>query len=76
MEEIAQKENVYIENTIAIGDGSNDLLMMEAAGFGIAFNAKPIVQLKAPSKINTDTLETVLYVLGYTDQEIEELLNQ
>lgn len=75
LKEIAEKENVPIEATIAIGDGSNDLLMMASAGFGIAFNAKPIVQLKAPSKINTRTLETVFYVLGYTDQEIEKLVS-
>lgn len=73
LQEIAKQEGVDIEGTIAIGDGSNDLLMMASAGFGIAFNAKPIVQLKAPSKINTPTLETVFYVLGYTDEEIKEL---
>lgn len=74
LKEIAEAEKVPLERVVAVGDGSNDLLMMEAAGFGIAFNAKPIVQLKAPSKINTPTLKTVLYVLGYTDTEIESLI--
>lgn len=74
LKEIAEKENVPLEKAVAVGDGSNDLLMMAAAGFGIAFNAKPIVQLKAPSKINTPTLQTVLYVLGYNDEEIKKLV--
>lgn len=73
LQEIAEKENVPLEKVVAVGDGSNDLLMMAAAGFGIAFNAKPIVQLKAPSKINTPSLQTVLYILGYNDEEIKKL---
>lgn len=63
--EIAQKENIPIELTVAVGDGSNDLKMMDRAGFGIAFSAKPIVQAKAPSRLNTGNLADILYILGY-----------
>lgn len=73
--EIAAKEHVDLSNVIAVGDGSNDLPMMGVAGFGIAFNAKPIVQQKAPSRINTGCLKDVLYILGYTDHEQSELVN-
>ena len=64
-------ENYFpIAKTIAVGDGSNDLLMMKAAGFGIAFNAKPAVQAAAPARLNSHTLRDILHVLGYTRGEI------
>lgn len=74
LSEIALKENVPLSNVIAVGDGSNDLPMMATAGFGIAFNAKPIVQQKAPSRINTRSLQDILYILGYNDSEQEKLI--
>ncbi|KAF5097602.1 hypothetical protein D0Z03_001376 [Geotrichum reessii] len=75
LQEIAQKEGVPLTRVVAVGDGSNDLVMMGIAGFGIAFNAKPMVQKKAPSRINTPSLETILYILGYNEKDQEKLLS-
>ena len=72
--ELAEKNSVPVERIIAVGDGSNDLPMMEAAGLGIAFNAKPKVQAAAPSGLNSSSLVDVLHILGYTRQEIDESL--
>ncbi len=57
--------------TIAIGDGANDLDMLSAAGLGIAFNAKPIVQQAADTAVNVPYLDTVMYLLGISREEIE-----
>jgi phosphoserine phosphatase len=57
--------------TIAIGDGANDLDMLSAAGLGIAFNAKPLVQEAADTAVNVPYLDTVLYLLGISREEIE-----
>ncbi|RLV96027.1 Phosphoserine phosphatase [Spathaspora sp. JA1] len=73
--EIAGKHGIDPKDAIAIGDGANDLKMMAAAGFGIAWNAKPKVQLEAPGCLNTESLQDVLYILGYDDSEIEKLIN-
>ncbi|KEQ66843.1 phosphoserine phosphatase serb [Aureobasidium melanogenum CBS 110374] len=73
---IAEKEGIPLENVIAVGDGSNDLLMMHQAGLGIAFNAKPKVQLQAPTKINGSSLLDVAYILGCTVEEVTEILRQ
>lgn len=74
LQEIAAKENVPLEQVVAVGDGSNDLVMMSVAGFGVAFNAKPVVQKKAPGKINDPSLQTILYILGYTEEQQKELV--
>lgn len=57
--------------TIAIGDGANDLDMLSAAGLGIAFNAKPLVQQQAHTSVNVPYLDTVMYLLGISREEIE-----
>jgi phosphoserine phosphatase len=57
--------------TIAIGDGANDLDMLAAAGLGIAFNAKPLVQQAAHTAVNVPYLDTVMYLLGISREEIE-----
>lgn len=57
--------------TIAIGDGANDLDMLAAAGHGIAFNAKPVVQAAADSALNVPYLDTVLYLMGISREEVE-----
>jgi len=57
--------------TIAIGDGANDLDMLSAAGLGIAFNAKPLVQEAAHTAVNVPYLDTVMYLLGISREEIE-----
>jgi len=57
--------------TIAIGDGANDLDMLNTAGLGIAFNAKPVVRAAAPNAVNVPYLDAVMYLLGISREEIE-----
>jgi phosphoserine phosphatase len=56
---------------IAIGDGANDLDMLNAAGLGIAFNAKPMVRDQADTSVNVPYLDTILYLLGISREDIE-----
>ena len=72
LKEFASLENVSPGNTIAIGDGANDLDMIAAAGLGIAFNAKPTVQAAAQSALNAPYLDSVLFILGINREDIEE----
>lgn len=72
--QLAAENGIPAERIIAVGDGSNDLPMMHAAGLGIAFNAKPKVQTAAPSRINTKGLLDVMHVLGYSSEEVEGML--
>ncbi|KAI9668335.1 MAG: hypothetical protein M1829_005539 [Trizodia sp. TS-e1964] len=95
MEKIAQREDIPLKQIIAVGDGANDLLMLRRAGLGVAFNAKPVLQLQAsyynkcpgmqmretrltkkqaPARINTLSLQDILFVLGYTRAEQDMLL--
>ena len=67
---IAQVETVNLAQTIAVGDGANDLPMISEAGLGIAFHAKPRVQANAKQSINTIGLDGVLYFLGFKDSYI------
>ena len=69
---IAQVEKVDIAQTIAVGDGANDLPMLSLAGLGIAFHAKPKVKENAQQSINTIGLDGVLYFLGFKDSYLEE----
>ena len=69
---IAQVEKVDIAQTIAVGDGANDLPMLSLAGLGIAFHAKPKVKENAQQAINTIGLDGVLYFLGFKDSYLEE----
>ncbi len=57
--------------TVAIGDGANDLDMLAAAGLGIAFNAKPVVQKAADTAVNVPYLDAILYLLGISREEVE-----
>ena len=72
LEEFAREFEIPLTRTIAIGDGANDLDMLDAAGLGIAFNAKPLVQAAADTTVNAPYLDSVLYLLGITREEIEE----
>ena len=72
LRDFAASENVNLAQTIAIGDGANDLGMLEIAGLGIAFNAKPAVRAAANSSINSPYLDSVLYLMGITRSEIED----
>ena len=69
---IAQVENVNIAQTIAVGDGANDLPMLSAAGLGIAFHAKPKVKATAGQSISTIGIDGVLYFLGFKDSFITD----
>ncbi|PQE06145.1 phosphoserine phosphatase protein [Rutstroemia sp. NJR-2017a BBW] len=71
--EIAKKENIALEQVVAIGDGANDLLMMKAAGLGVAWNAKPVVQMEAQARLNGETLLDLLHLFGLTAEEIQTL---
>ncbi|MFT7334928.1 MAG: phosphoserine phosphatase [Porticoccaceae bacterium] len=68
---IAKKEGIHINQTIAVGDGANDLPMLNLAGLGIAFHAKPTVKESASTSISSLGLDGVLYLLGYHDRHID-----
>ena len=72
LRQIATNEQVDIAQTIAVGDGANDLPMLATAGLGIAFHAKPKVTANAQQAINTIGLDGVLYFLGFKDSQLEE----
>ena len=72
LKDFAEIEKVSLANTIAIGDGANDLDMIATAGLGIAFNAKPTVQEVAQSALNAPYLDSVLFILGISREDIEE----
>lgn len=67
----AAAEGLTLAQTVAIGDGANDLDMLAAAGLGIAFNAKPVVRDAAHAALSVPFLDTVLFLLGITREEIE-----
>lgn len=67
----AAEAGVPLTATVAIGDGANDLDMLNAAGLGVAFNAKPVVREAADTAVNVPFLDTVLFLLGVTRDEIE-----
>ncbi|RYJ07205.1 MAG: phosphoserine phosphatase SerB [Actinomycetales bacterium] len=67
----AAEANISVKNTVAIGDGANDLDMLAAAGLGVAFNAKPVVRDQARTAVNVPYLDAIVYLLGITREEIE-----
>lgn len=69
---IAQVEKVNLAQTIAVGDGVNDLPMISEAGLGIAFHAKPRVVANAQQSINTMGIDGILYFLGFKDSYLGE----
>ena len=69
LESLAQTERIELDQVIAIGDGANDLDMLDRAGLGIAFNAKRIVQEQADYAINQPELSAILYLLGISESE-------
>ncbi|PKS09531.1 hypothetical protein jhhlp_004148 [Lomentospora prolificans] len=73
--EIAKREGIDTSQVIAVGDGANDLLMMAAAGLGVAWNAKPVVQMEASARLNSDNMLDLLYFFGFTAEE-HSLLSQ
>lgn len=71
LKEIARREGLALEQTIAVGDGANDLKMLATAGLGIAFRAKPLVRSQARHSISTLGLDAVLYLIGYRQVDLE-----
>nr|WP_242521578.1 phosphoserine phosphatase SerB [Motiliproteus sp. SC1-56] len=69
LREIAAREGVRLEQTIAVGDGANDLPMLSIAGLGIAFRAKPVVRESARHAISTLGLDGILYLIGFRDRD-------
>lgn len=69
---IAAKENIHLDQTIAVGDGANDLPMISLAGLGVAFHAKPVVREKAGNTITSVGLDGLLYLIGIHDREIRQ----
>jgi phosphoserine phosphatase len=67
----AAESGVAVGATVAIGDGANDLDMLSAAGLGIAFNAKPVVQRAADTAVNVPYLDAIVYLLGISREEVE-----
>ena len=68
---LAQVEKVDIRQTVAVGDGANDLPMLNIAGLGIAFHAKPKVKANAKQSLSNVGLDGILYFLGYRDSMLE-----
>ena len=69
--EFARAEGISLEQTVAIGDGANDLDMLAAAGLGIAFNAKPVVREAADTTLSFPYLDAILFVLGVRREDVE-----
>ena len=69
LEDIANKEEITLDQVVAIGDGANDLLMLDKAGLGIAFNAHKAVREKAGYNISQKNLDSIIYLLGISEKE-------
>lgn len=70
LEQIALREGLTLDQTIAVGDGANDLKMLAKAGLGIAFRAKPMVRAQARQAISTLGIDAVLYLIGYREADL------
>jgi phosphoserine phosphatase len=71
LREFAADIGVPLSAVVAIGDGANDLDMLNAAGLGIAYNAKPVLQEAADTAVNVPYLDAIMYILGISREEIE-----
>ncbi|NUR93909.1 MAG: phosphoserine phosphatase SerB, partial [Kribbellaceae bacterium] len=71
LRQFAERSGTPLTQTVAIGDGANDLDMLAAAGLGVAFNAKPVVRAAADTHLSVPYLDTILYLLGITREEVE-----
>ena len=76
LKQLAEKEGLDLQQVIAVGDGANDLPMLNLAGLGIAFRAKPMVKQNAEHSISELGLDGILYLLGVRDRDSEELLKR
>ncbi|MFP2961602.1 phosphoserine phosphatase SerB [Myxococcus sp. 1LA] len=73
LESLARAEGILLDQVVAVGDGANDLLMLERAGLGIAFRAKPRLRAAADTSISAGGLDSILYLLGLTGRELLEV---
>ncbi|MEK7434151.1 MAG: phosphoserine phosphatase SerB [Cyanobacteriota bacterium] len=73
LEEIAKKENISLDQVIAVGDGANDIPMLEKAGLGVAFNAKQKVKEKAEFSLSRKPLDSIFYLLGITEKDLQKI---
>jgi phosphoserine phosphatase len=74
LREIAARENIRLEQTVAVGDGANDILMLQTAGLGIAFRAKPKLQEVADMSLNhNERRDTLLYLMGYNAPDLAQI---
>lgn len=71
--QIAAQEKIDLSQVIAVGDGANDLSMLATAGLGVAWNAKPRVQMEASARLNGESLLDLLYLFGFTAEEVDML---
>ena len=71
LREFAAEAGVPLSQTVAVGDGANDLDMIAAAGLGIAFNAKPAVREAADASLSVPHLDAILYLLGISRDDVE-----
>jgi phosphoserine phosphatase len=73
LETIAQAEGVLLDQVIAVGDGANDAMMLDRAGLGIAFHAKPKLREAADTSLTSSGLDAILYLLGISARELQEV---
>lgn len=73
---IAADNGIQLSQTLAVGDGANDLLMLNEAGLGVAWRAKSKVQLEAPTRLNGESLVDILYLMGFSERDIKELIKE
>ncbi|HEU5072532.1 MAG TPA: HAD hydrolase family protein, partial [Polyangiaceae bacterium] len=74
LREMAQRYGCRLEQTVAVGDGANDMYMLQTAGLGIAFRAKPKLQEIADMSLNhNERLDTLLYLMGFTARDLVHL---
>ena len=74
LQKIAAKEGISLAQTIAVGDGANDLPMLQQAGLGVAYHAKTIVRENAKHSISNFGLDAILYLIGFSDLDVEQAL--
>jgi phosphoserine phosphatase len=72
LEAIAARENISLDQVVAVGDGANDLPMLNLAGMGIAFHAKPLVRQSANHAVSHLGLDSLLYLIGVRDRDLEK----
>jgi phosphoserine phosphatase len=71
--DIAEREDISLEQVVAVGDGANDIPMLKVAGMGIAYRAKPLVRESAPQAISALGLDGLLYLIGVRDRDLHEV---